>query len=88
MCSCLVSLKGHSPPVLSVKLLMPLAFEIDGIHQDELNQRTDCLSPSISDTLPVKSMRESYCYWGRTNFSFTKLLSISSKGWNPAFLAT
>ena len=43
-------------------------------------------APSISDILPIKSMRESYCYWGRINFSFTKLLSISSKGWNPALL--
>ena len=45
MFSYLISLKGHSPCVLSVKLIILLAFEIDGIHQDELNQRTDCLSP-------------------------------------------
>ena len=45
MFSYLVSLKGHSPCVLSVKLLIPLGFEIDGIHQVELNKRTDCPSP-------------------------------------------
>ena len=45
MFSYLVSLKGHSPCVLSVKLLIPLAFEIDGIHQDQLSQRTDRASP-------------------------------------------
>ena len=45
MFSYMVSLKGHSPCVLSVKLLIPLGFEIDGIHQVELNKRTDCPSP-------------------------------------------
>ena len=36
-------------------------------------------APSISDILPVKSIRESYCYWGRINFSFRKVLSILKK---------
>ena len=45
MFSYLISLKEHSPGVLSVKLLIPLAFEIDGIHQDQLSQRTDCPCP-------------------------------------------
>ena len=36
-------------------------------------------APSISDILPVKNMRESYCYWGRINFSFTKVVSLIEK---------
>ena len=33
-------------------------------------------APSISDILPVKNIRESYCYWGRINLSFTEVLSL------------
>jgi hypothetical protein len=40
--SYLISFKGHASRVLSVKLSLPLPFEIHGIHKNQLSQWADC----------------------------------------------
>ena len=72
MFSYLISLKKHSPGVLSVKLLVPSAFEIDGIHQDQLSQRTDCPCPQYLWYLTCKEHERKLLLLGENKLFFYK----------------
>lgn len=41
-CAYLADFEWHLPGVLVVKLFLPVSFEVDGIHKDQLSVRVHC----------------------------------------------